>query len=628
MFTEYDSYLFHEGKNYSCYKFMGSHIKVEGKKQGVRFTTWAPNAKSVYIVGDFCNWKIRKKYALEKCTDNGLWSIFIKEIKKGAVYKYAIETKEGEIILKADPFARQSELRPMTASIVTKANNYKWHDKEWRKKRVSHYKNPMNIYEVHLGSWRTNGEKFLTYSEIAELLPSYLSEMGYTHVEFLPIMEHPLDSSWGYQVTGFYSPTSRFGTADELRYLIDKLHQYDIGVILDWVPGHFCRDAHGLAKFDGDAVYEYQEEWKANNSGWGTLNFDLGRPEVKSFLISNAIYYLKEFHFDGIRVDAVSNMIYLNYGRNDHEWIVNEDGDNVNKYGLSFIKELNTAVKEKVAGAIMCAEESTTWPKVSSKIEDGGLGFDFKWNMGWMNDTLKYIELDPIYRKYEHNKLTFAMMYNYDEHFILPISHDEVVHGKKSMLDKMWGDYWTKFASLRLYRTYMIGHAGKKLSFMGMEFGQFIEWREYEDLDWHLAESYETHTKMHKFFKDLNHIYKKSEALWKYDYDLKGFEWIEPNNGEQSVYIFMRKSDKKEDTLIFVCNFTPVTYEKYRIGIPYEGKYVEIINSDSVEYGGLGNINTEILKADIEGYHNQKYSMEITVPPMGACVFKMKRRDS
>ena len=626
MFTNYEMNLFHEGKDYSCYKFMGAHLKVEDKRQGARFTVWAPNAKKVYVVGNFSNWEAQEDNSLVKETEHGIWSLFIQGIKKGEIYKFAIETEDGKILLKADPYARLSELRPDTASIVTTANNYKWQDKKWTNRRLQDYhKSAINIYEIHLGSWKMNGEEFLSYREIAEVLPSYLLEMNYTHVEFMPLMEHPFDKSWGYQTTGFYAPTSRYGSPDDLRYLIDRLHEQNIGVILDWVPGHFCRDDFGLASFDGQAVYEYAEGWKANNSGWGTLNFDLGRPEVKSFLIANAMYYLKEFHFDGFRVDAVSNMLYLSYGREKGEWTPNSDGTDVNKYAVEFIRELNLNVKLKHPKAIMIAEESTIWENVSKNFEDDGLGFDFKWNMGWMNDSLKYIETDPIYRKHEHNKLTFGMMYNHNENFILPLSHDEVVHGKKSMLDKMWGDYWNKFAGLRAYSTYMIGHPGKKLTFMGMEFGQFIEWSEDKQLDWNLPEEFESHRKLQEYFKTINGIYKNNKSLWKYDYDAKGFEWIDADNNDESIYIFMRSAEHpKKDTLIFICNFTPNTYKEYKVGVPYNTKYKEIMNSDSEMFGGSNKLNTGIIEAKDKASHNQKYSIDITIPPMGAVILAIK----
>ncbi|MGL5245339.1 MAG: 1,4-alpha-glucan branching protein GlgB, partial [Sarcina sp.] len=487
--SDLDIYLFHEGKHYQCYQFMGAHFVTEKRKKGVRFTTWAPKAKEVSIVGDFTEWEIKESYKMEKISEVGLWSLFVPGLQdKEHSYKYAVKGLNDKIVLKFDPYAVQSQLRPKTDVILKNRLKYKWKDRKWiNKRRKSNiYELPMNIYELHLGSWKTREGSFMNYEELSIELPRYIKELGYTHIEFMPLNEHPLDASWGYQSTGYYAITSRYGDLDGLKKLIDELHRNDIGVILDWVPGHFCKDEYGLYKFDGSNTYEYEEEWKAENKGWGTCNFDLGRPEVKSFLISNALYWLKEFHIDGLRVDAVSNMIYLNYGRNDGEWIPNKYGGAENLEGIEFIKQLNMAIKNEEEGFIVIAEESTAYPNVTKSVDEGGLGFTFKWNMGWMNDTLKYVEKDVIYRKYHHNNLTFPMMYNHSENFILPISHDEVVHGKKSLVDKMWGDYWNKFAGLRLYIAYMIGHPGKKLLFMGSEFGQFIEWREYEQLEWKL----------------------------------------------------------------------------------------------------------------------------------------------
>ena len=417
--------------------------------------------------------------------------------------------------------------------------------------------------------------------------------MGYTHIELMPIMEHPLDASWGYQTTGYYSVTSRYGNVDDFKYLIDCLHKENIGVILDWVPGHFCKDIHGLYKFDGTPTYEYKDEWKANNAGWGTYNFDLGKPEVKSFLISNAVYWLHEYHIDGLRVDAVSNILYLDYGRQGGEWIPNKYGGNGNLEAIEFLKELNSAVKKEFPTVMMIAEESTAWPKISQPIQYDGLGFDFKWNMGWMNDTLEYMKEDPLYRKYHHGKMTFSMDYNYSEHFILSISHDEVVHGKGSFLNKMWGDYWNKFAQLRLYIAHMIGHPGKKLMFMGTELAEFIEWRFYEGLEWDLVDKYETHSKIQNYVKTINQFYKDHPALWKYDFNPKGYQWIDARNADESIFTFMRKTDNKKETLIFICNYTPLVYYSHRIGVPYLGEYEVIFDTDSIDFGGSGFIHTQ-----------------------------------
>ena len=625
IFNEDELYLFHEGRNYNAYNFMGAHFTSENRKRGVRFTLWAPRAKNIFLVGDFSNWEIKEENKLERINETGLWSIFIPRLKEGIKYKYYIEQEDGKAVLKADPYGIYSEVRPNTASILCEKTKIRWSDKKWLNKReeTNYFESPMNIYELHLGSWKRKEEdEFLSYDELSVVLPKYVKEMGYTHVEFMPLNEHPLDASWGYQVTGYYSVTSRYGDIKGLKRLINALHKNDIGVILDWVPGHFCKDEQGLYMFDGTPTYEYEEKWKADNKGWGTFNFDLGKPEVKSFLISNAFYFINEFHIDGLRVDAVSNMLYLNYGRNHGEWIPNIYGGNENLEAIQFIKELNDAIKNYSKGVITIAEESTSWPNVTNSTKYDGLGFDFKWNMGWMNDTLEYNELDPIYRKYHHNKLTFPMMYNHSEKFILPISHDEVVHGKKSLIDKMQGDYWNKFANLRAYMAYMYGHPGKKLMFMGCEFGQFIEWREYEELEWKLIDKFDMHRKTHNFFKDLNNFYKNNSELWELDYDGDGFQWIDADNNEQSIYIFIRKSKNIEKYKIFVCNFTPMVYYDFNIGVPEKGVYREIFNTDKKEYGGSG----QVIKGNLfskEGWcHNQPYTLTIKVPPMAVSVFE------
>lgn len=619
--------LFHKGKNYSSYRFMGAHLVTEKRKRGIRFTTWAPNASKIYVVGDFCDFKPEDEFKMEKVNKRGVWSIFIQGLKEGTKYKYFIINKNSlNGVYKADPYAMFSELRPNTASIITDECKFRWSDKRWTNKRekTDILKSPVNIYEMHLGSWKTKEGEFLTYKELCDELPKYLTEMGYTHVEFMPLIEHPLDASWGYQGTGYYSVTSRYGNPEGLKELINVLHKNNIGVILDWVPGHFCKDEHGLYHFDGSPTYEYQEGWKAENKGWGTANFDLGRPEVKSFLISNALFWLREFHIDGLRVDAVSNMLYLNYGRNDGEWRPNKFGGDGCLEGIEFIKELNKAVFSEFKNVLMIAEESTSWAGVCKPIEDGGLGFNFKWNMGWMNDTLRYVEIDPIYRKYHHNNMNFSMMYNYSENFILPISHDEVVHGKKSLIDKMWGDYWNKFAGLRLYLAYMMGHPGKKLTFMGYEFAQFIEWREYEQLEWKLIENFEMHKVTQDYCKTLNRFYKEHNALWELDYDTNGFEWIDADNANQSIFTFIRKGNKTKDALIFVCNFTPVVYHDFRIGIPYNAEYSEIFNSDKREFGGSNQLNEDVILSEKIEYHNKPYSIVLKVPPMAVTILSIK----
>ena len=620
--------LFLEGKEHSAYKFMGAHFITENRKRGVRFTTWSPRASKIYIIGDFNNWELKEEYSMEKINERGIWSLFIPKLEEGINYKFAVVNECGNnTVYKADPYAFKSELRPNTASVLTKIKSFRWGDKRWLNKREKEGldNKPMNIYELHLGSWKRKDGEFMTYEEISEVLVEYIKEMGYTHVEFMPVNEHPLDASWGYQGVGYYSVTSRYGDLNGLKTLINKLHKNNIGVLLDWVPSHFCKDEHGLFMFDGSPTYEYEAWWKANNEGWGTCNFDLGKPEVKSFLFSNAMYWINEFHVDGLRVDAVSNMLYLDYGREYGEWEPNIYGGNGNLEAIAFLKELNTIIKKEGKGAITVAEESTSWEGITKSVEEGGLGFDYKWNMGWMNDTLSYIELDPIYRKYHHNKMNFSMMYNYSEKFILPISHDEVVHGKKSLINKMWGDDWKKYAGLRLYASFMMGHPGKKLMFMGCEFGQFIEWREWEELQWNVIEEFDIHRKTKEYFKALNKFYLENSSLWSLDYEEEGFKWIDADNSEESVLSFIRIGKNKKEKLIFICNFTPEVYYDFKVGVPELGEYVEVFNSDSLEFGGAGNImGDSILKATEESFKDFDYSISVKVPPLGTLVLKVK----
>lgn len=620
--------LFLEGKEYSAYKFMGAHFITENRKRGVRFTTWAPRASKIYVIGDFNNWELKEEYSMKKINERGIWSLFLPKLEEGIKYKFAVVNECGNnTVYKADPYAFKSELRPNTASVLTKIKSFRWGDKRWLNKREKEGldNKPMNIYELHLGSWKRKDGEFMTYEEISEVLVEYIKEMGYTHVEFMPINEHPLDASWGYQGVGYYSVTSRYGDLNGLKALINKLHKNNIGVLLDWVPSHFCKDEHGLFMFDGSPTYEYEAWWKANNEGWGTCNFDLGRPEVKSFLFSNAMYWINEFHIDGLRVDAVSNMLYLDYGREYGEWEPNIYGGNGNLEAIAFLKELNTIIKKEGKGAITVAEESTSWEGITKPVEEDGLGFDYKWNMGWMNDTLSYIELDPIYRKYHHNKMNFSMMYNYSEKFILPISHDEVVHGKKSLINKMWGDDWKKYAGLRLYASFMMGHPGKKLMFMGCEFGQFVEWREWEELQWNVIEEFDIHKKTQEYFKALNHFYLENSSLWSLDYEEEGFKWIDADNSEESVLSFIRIGKNKKEKLIFICNFTPEVYYDFKVGVPELGEYVEVFNSDSLEFGGAENImGDSILKATEESFKDFDYSISVKVPPLGTLVLKVK----
>ncbi|MDM0979234.1 1,4-alpha-glucan branching protein GlgB [Clostridium perfringens] len=620
--------LFLEGKEHSAYKFMGAHFVTENRKRGVRFTTWAPRSSKIYVIGDFNNWELKEEYSMEKINERGIWSLFLPKLEEGIKYKFAVVNECGNnTVYKADPYAFKSELRPNTASVLTKIKSFRWGDKRWLNKREKEGldNKPMNIYELHLGSWKRKDGEFMTYEEISEVLVEYIKEMGYTHVEFMPINEHPLDASWGYQGVGYYSVTSRYGDLNGLKALINKLHKNNIGVLLDWVPSHFCKDEHGLFMFDGSPTYEYEAWWKANNEGWGTCNFDLGRPEVKSFLFSNAMYWINEFHVDGLRVDAVSNMLYLDYGREYGEWEPNIYGGNGNLEAIAFLKELNTIIKKEGKGAITVAEESTSWEGITKPVEEDGLGFDYKWNMGWMNDTLSYIDIDPIYRKYHHNKMNFSMMYNYSEKFILPISHDEVVHGKKSLINKMWGDDWKKYAGLRLYASFMMGHPGKKLMFMGCEFGQFVEWREWEELQWNVIEEFDIHRKTKEYFKALNHFYLENSSLWSLDYEEEGFKWIDADNSEESVLSFIRIGKNKKEKLIFICNFTPEVYYDFKVGVPGLGEYVEVFNSDSLEFGGAGNImGDSILKATEESFKDFDYSISVKVPPLGTLVLKVK----
>ncbi|EJT6500575.1 1,4-alpha-glucan branching protein GlgB [Clostridium perfringens] len=620
--------LFLEGKEHSAYKFMGAHFITENRKRGVRFTTWAPRASKIYVIGDFNNWELKEEYSMKKINERGIWSLFLPKLEEGIKYKFAVVNECGNnTVYKADPYAFKSELRPNTASVLTKIKSFRWGDKRWLNKREKEGldNKPMNIYELHLGSWKRKDGEFMTYEEISEVLVEYIKEMGYTHVEFMPINEHPLDASWGYQGVGYYSVTSRYGDLNGLKALINKLHKNNIGVLLDWVPSHFCKDEHGLFMFDGSPTYEYEAWWKANNEGWGTCNFDLGRPEVKSFLFSNAMYWINEFHVDGLRVDAVSNMLYLDYGREYGEWEPNIYGGNGNLEAIAFLKELNTIIKKEGKGAITVAEESTSWEGITKPVEEDGLGFDYKWNMGWMNDTLSYIELDPIYRKYHHNKMNFSMMYNYSEKFILPISHDEVVHGKKSLINKMWGDDWKKYAGLRLYASFMMGHPGKKLMFMGCEFGQFVEWREWEELQWNVIEEFDIHRKTKEYFKALNKFYLENSSLWSLDYEEEGFKWIDADNSEESVLSFIRIGKNKKEKLIFICNFTPEVYYDFKVGVPELGEYVEAFNSDALEFGGAGNImGDSILKATEESFKDFDYSISVKVPPLGTLVLKVK----
>lgn len=625
--NSYDIYLFHEGNHFRSYEFMGAHLSTVGQEEGAIFNVLAPNAKEVRVIGDFNNWS-GQRHVMSKIDKSNIWSLFIPNVKQWDMYKYEIVTKSGEVLVKSDPYAFYSELRPGTASKVVDIDLYKWNDNKWMQDRDESnvLDRPLNIYEVHLGSWkRKNNGDFYTYRELAEELVDYVCDMGYTHIEVMPLTEHPYDGSWGYQSSGYYSITSRYGSPYDFMYFVDKCHEKGIGVILDWVPGHFCKDDSGLRQFDGSPLYEYSELIKSDNIGWGTANFDLGKTEVESFLISNAIFWFDVYHIDGIRVDAVASMLYLDFCKEPGQWVPNKYGGRENLEAVEFIKKLNTTVFKYFTNVLMIAEESTTWPLVTAPADTGGLGFNYKWNMGWMNDMLKYMEMDSIHRKWHHNLITFSFMYAYSENFILPFSHDEVVHGKKSMLDKMDGDYWQKFAGLRTLYTYMIAHPGKKLLFMGSEFGQFIEWRYGHGLDWMLLD-YEQHSKMKKYVKDLNNIYRTEKCLWELDNTWDGFEWIDADNSSQSIIAFIRKCKDEDETLLIVCNFTPVVHERYRIGVANEDDYEEIFNSDLNMFGGSDRYNPGKIKPINIECHHRKYSIEITIPPLASVIYKSKHK--
>jgi 1,4-alpha-glucan branching enzyme len=625
--SDFDLHLFNEGNHHKVYEKLGAHINKINGVDGTHFAVWAPCAKRVSVVGEFNYWDGRC-HQMRCLGSSGVWEIFIPGIGAQEIYKYEIKTCANDLYLKSDPYAFYSELRPNTASIVYNIDGYVWNDEIWLKERSSKniFEQPISIYEVHLGSWRTvpeEGNRSLTYREHADKLVSYVKEMGYTHIEILPIAEHPFDGSWGYQVTGYYSVTSRYGKPEDFMYFVDKCHQSGIGVIIDWVPAHFPKDAHGLARFDGTALYEHHDMRQGEHPDWGTLIFNYGRNEVRNFLISNAVFWYEKYHIDGLRVDAVASMLYRNYGKKDGEWVPNKWGGNENIEAIDFIRQLNDTVYKYFPGAMMIAEESTSWPLVSRPPYVGGLGFSFKWNMGWMNDYIRYISMDPIYRKYHHNNLTFSIMYACSENFILVLSHDEVVHGKRSMINKMPGDYWQKFAGLRASYGYMYGHPGKKLLFMGGEFGQFIEWDYMRSLDWHLLD-YDMHSRLQRYVKDLNLLYTSEKALYEVDFSYDGFEWIDCSDSDHSIVSFIRKGKDKDpkDMLIFVCNFTPVVYNDYRIGAPFDVFYKEILNSDSEIYGGSNIGNSGGVHAEKIAFHGNPYSIRLQIPPLGVLVLK------
>lgn len=626
LLSDYDIYLLNEGKHWKSYEKMGAHLREIDATKGVNFAVWAPNATQVSLVGDFNQWD-SSKHIMRKRIPSGIWEIFVPGLNEGTLYKYRIFNGDS-VCDKSDPYGFFAEVPPCTASIVYDLNGYRWNDEQWIEKRKDFdwLHQPVSIYEVHLGSWRRPGDqphRWLSYRDLAGQLVQYVKEMGYTHIELLPISEHPLSASWGYQVVGYYSATSRFGKPEDFMYFVDLCHQNGIGVLMDWVPGHFPKDGHGLRRFDGTALYEHADPRQGEHQDWGTHIFNYGRHEVRNYLISNAIFWMDKYHLDGLRVDAVASMLYLDYSRNEGDWIPNEFGGRENLQAISFLKEMNEELHLEFPNILTIAEESTAWPGVSRPTYCGGLGFSMKWNMGWMNDSLRYMRHDPIHRKYHHDELTFSLIYAFHENFILPISHDEVVHGKRSIIDQMPGDLWQKFANARLMYSYMWTHPGKKLLFMGCEFGQWYEWNFDESLQWHLLE-WETHQGLQRCVADLNRMYRNEPALHELDFEGRGFEWIDCHNWESSTFSYIRKAMDPSDYLVIVSNFTPVP-RRHRLGVPEACWYEEIFSSDSEIYGGSNTGNGPGIMAEpIESY-GRPASMEVFMPPLGISVLKPRR---
>ena len=619
---DFDQYLFGEGRHWHIYQKLGSHLHTVDGVDGVSFAVWAPNAQRVSVIGEFNHWDGRC-HPMRNLGNSGIWEIFVPDLGEGSLYKFEILNRQsGQVLVKTDPYGQQFEFRPQTAAIVTREDGFTWQDGEWLEQRVSHdwLHSPMSIYEVHLGSWQRDSRgNFLNYRELAEKLVEYVKYMGFTHIELLPITEHPLDISWGYQTTGYFAPTSRHGTPDDFRYFVDYCHQNGIGVILDWVPAHFPKDSFALARFDGTPLYEHEDPRKGEHRDWGTLIYNYSRNEVKNFLLSSAFFWLEEFHIDGLRVDAVASMLYLDYSRDANDWIPNMYGGNENLEAIDFLRHMNSVTHEQHPGTVIMAEESTSWPQVTRPTWTGGLGFSMKWNMGWMHDILHYMQEQPVHRSYHHDSLTFGLLYAFTENFVLPFSHDEVVHGKQSLLNKMPGDEWQRFANLRLLYTLMFTYPGKKLLFMGCEFAQGTEWSVNRDLDWYVLD-YAHHKGVQTLIKDLNHLYKTHSALYQYDFDHMGFEWVDCHDYQQSIISYRRKSAHED--LVVVLNFTPVVRENYRIGVPREGVYQEIFNSDSQYYDG-GNVGNGHVVTEPLPWMNQNHSISVTLPPLAGIILKL-----
>jgi len=624
---EMDIYLFNEGTHYDIHKKLGAHVKVIGDVPGVHFAVWAPAAQRVSVVGDFNNWDGRV-HQMRKLLPSGVWEIFLPGVHEGAHYKFEIRGEHGDVFLKTDPYAFFAQHGLETGCMVFDLGRYQWNDDEWMQTRpqIDSYNAPMSIYEVHIGSWQRipeDGNRSLSYRELGDRLIPYVKEMGFTHIELMPVMEHPFDGSWGYQVVNYYAPTSRFGNPDEFRNFVDRCHQAGIGVILDWVPGHFPKDAHGLARYDGSYLYEHEDPRLGEHQDWGTLIFNYGRNEVKNFLIGNALFWLEEYHVDGLRVDAVASMLYLDYSRKPGEWIPNCFGGRENLEAIDFLKRCNEVCYERHPGVALIAEESTAWPGVSRPTYTGGLGFGFKWNMGWMNDSLRYISKDPIHRRYHQGEITFSMLYAFQEHFILVLSHDEVVHGKGSLINKMPGDDWQKFANCRMFLAWMWAHPGKKLIFQGIEFGQFAEWKHAFSLDWHLTEQH-SHKGLSRLMQHLNWLYTHEPSFYELDDSYDGYEWIDFSDADNSVWSFMRKS-RNGESILFVVNATPVVRDSYRVGVPRTGFYEEILNTDAETYGGSNVGNYGGVEAHQDwSWQNQPHSIEINIPPLSVVAFKLR----